>query len=39
MISKTKSLKIKYFLPFNFAFTKICVGILLAEEGTRMGGI
>ena len=35
MISLTKPLKIKSFLPFNFAFTKIG----LAEDGTRMGGI
>ena len=39
MISQTKTLKIKYFLPFNFAITKICVAISLAENGTRMGGI
>ena len=39
MISLTKPLKIKSFLPFNFAFTKICVAIGLAEDGTRMGGI
>ena len=29
----------RYFLPFNFASTKICVAICLAEDGTRMGGI
>ena len=39
MISQTKTLKIKSFLPFNFAITKICVAIRLAEDGTRMGGI
>ena len=39
MISQTKSLKIKSFLSFNFAITKICVAIHLAEDGTRMGGI
>ena len=39
MISQTKTLKIKYFLPFNFALTKICVAIRLAEGGTRMGGV
>ena len=27
MISQTKTLKIKSFLPFNFAITKICVDI------------
>ena len=27
MISQTKTLKIKSFLPFNFAITKICVAI------------
>ena len=27
------------FLPLNFAVTKICVEIRLAEYGTRMGGI
>ena len=26
-------------LSFNFAMTKICVAIRLAEDGTRMGGI
>ena len=39
MISKTKPLKIRYFFPFNFAITKICVAISLAEDGKRMGGI
>ena len=39
MISQTKPLKIKSFLPFNFALTKICVTIRLAEDGTRMDGI
>ena len=41
IISQSKSLKVKSFLPFNFAVTKICVGvgIRLAEDGTRMGGI
>ena len=39
MISQTKPLKIKYFLPFNFLISKICVAIRLAENGTRMGGI
>ena len=39
MISQIKPLKIKSFLPFNFAITKICVAIHLAEDGTRMGGI
>ena len=39
MISQTKTLKIKSFLPFNFVITKICVAIHLAEDETRMGGI
>ena len=39
MISQTKPLKTKSFLPFNFSVTNICVAILLAEDGTRMGGI
>ena len=39
MISQTKPLKIKPFLPFNFVTTKICVAISLAEDGTRMGRI
>ena len=39
MISKAKTLKIKYFLPFNFAIIEICVAIRLAEDGTIMGGI
>ena len=39
MISQTKTLKIKSFFPLNFAITKICVAIRLAEDGTRMGGV
>ena len=39
MISQTKPIKLKSFLPFNFAITKICVAIRLAEDGTRLGGI
>ena len=39
MIWQTKPLKIKSFLPFNFAITAICVAIRLAEDGTRMDGI
>ena len=39
MISQTKPLKIKSFIPFNFAITKICVAIHSAEDGTRMGAI
>ena len=39
MMSQTKPLKIKYFLPFNFGITKIYVGIRLAEDRTRMGGM
>ena len=39
MILQTKPLKIKSFLPFNFAVTKICVAMRLAEDGTRMGRI
>ena len=34
-----KPLKIKSFLPINFAIAKIRVQIILAEDGTRMGGI
>ena len=37
MKSQTKPVKIKSSLPFNFAITKICVAIRLAEDGTRMG--
>ena len=39
MISQTKPLKIKSFLPFNFPITNIRSAIRLAEDGTRMGGI
>ena len=39
MVSQTKPVKIKSFLPFNFAITKICVAMRLAEDETRMGGI
>ena len=39
MVSQTKTLKIKYFLPFNLAITKICVAIRLAEDGPRTGSI
>ena len=39
MISQTKPLKIKSFLPFNFAITKICVRISLVEDRTKIGGI
>ena len=39
MISETKPLKIKSFIPFNFAITKICVAIRLVEYGTKMGEI
>ena len=38
MISVIKPLKIKSFLPSNFAITKICVRMYLAEDGTKMGG-
>ena len=38
-VSQAKTLKIKSFVPFNFAITKIYVAIRLAEDGTRMGGI
>ena len=38
MKSQAKPLK-KIFSSFNFAITKICVAILLPEDGTRMGGI
>ena len=33
MISQTKALKIKSFLPFNFEITKICVAIRLQRIG------
>ena len=36
IISQGQPLKTKSFLPFNFAFTKICVSIRLAQDGTRM---
>ena len=39
MISQTKPLKTKSFLPFNFSVTNICVVIRLADDGTGMGGI
>ena len=39
MISQTKPLKVKSFIRFNLAITKICVAIRLAEDGTRLGGI
>ena len=39
MISETKPLKIKSSLSVNFAITKICVVIRLAEDGIRMDGI
>ena len=39
MISQTKPLKGKSFLPFGFSVTNIFVAIRLAEDGTRMGGI
>ena len=39
MISQAKPLKIRYFLPFNFAISKICLAISLTEDGKRMGGI
>ena len=39
IISQTKTLKIKSFLPFNFAVIKISVAICLAEDRTRMGGL
>ena len=38
-MSQAKPLKIKYFLPFKFAVTKICVAIRLVEDDTKMGGI
>ena len=38
MISQSKLLKIVSF-PFNFAITKICVVIRLAEDGARVGDI
>ena len=39
MILQIKTLKIKCFLPLNFAIIKICVAIRLAEDRTRMGGL
>ena len=39
MTSQTKPFKINFFLPFNFAITKICFAIRLADDGTRMGCI
>ena len=39
MTSQTKTVKIKSFLSFNFAITKVFVVIRLAEDGTRKGGI
>ena len=39
MISQIKPLKIKSFLSFNFAITKICGAIYLADDKTRMDGI
>ena len=33
MVSQTKPLKVKPSLSFNFAITKICVMIRLAEDG------
>ena len=38
MISQTKPLKMKYFLPFNFASTKVCAVTRLAEGRTKMSG-
>ena len=39
-MSQTKTkIKIKSFLPFNFAITKICIAIRLAEDGARMRSI
>ena len=37
MISQKKTLKMKYFLPFNFGITEIHVVIHLAEDRARMG--
>ena len=39
MISLAKPLRIKSFLPFNFAITKTYVGMHLAKDGTGMGSI
>ena len=38
MISQTKTVKIKSFLPFNFAITRIYAATSLAKDGTRIGG-
>ena len=34
-----KCIKIKFFLPLNFATANICVVTCLAQDGTRMSGI
>ena len=39
MISQTKPCRMKCFNLFDYAITKICVAIRLAEDGTRNGGI
>ena len=39
LISQTKLPKMESFVPLNFAITKICVAMCLAEDETRMGGI
>ena len=39
MLSQIKPLKIKSFLQFILANTKMCVAIRLEEDGIRMGGI
>ena len=39
MMSQTKPLKKKSSFSFNFAITKICVAMRLAEDRTRMGGV
>ena len=39
MNDATKSLKIKYFLPFNCAITTIFGAIRVAEDETRIGGM
>ena len=39
MLSHIKPLKIKSFLQFNLAITKMCVAIRLEGDGIRMVGI
>ena len=38
-MSQAKPLKIKSFVPVNFAITKTCIAVRLTGDGPRMGGI